>query len=138
MEAKTINQNGGQLPVESFTPITTQEALDGILAEHDKQFEGWKSPEQVQQELDTLKTAHKAELLKMYREKAVLLAGIPPELAERLAGETEEEILKDAEKLSAFTKAHSQRTPSFSAENGEMSGVEKAFYERNPEIKKMN
>ena len=159
MEAKTINQNGGQLPVESqhdlqetnanrtegqsfphtsFTPITTQEALDGILAEHDKQFEGWKSPEQVQQELDTLKTAHKAELLKMYREKAVLLAGIPPELAERLAGETEEEILKDAEKLSAFTKANSQRTPSFSAENGEMSGVEKAFYARNPEIKKMN
>lgn len=129
---------GDNCPLSLLHLLQRKEALDGILAEHDKQFEGWKSPEQVQQELDTLKTAHKAELLKMYREKAVLLAGIPPELAERLAGETEEEILKDAEKLSAFTKANSQRTPSFSAENGEMSGVEKAFYARNPEIKKMN
>ena len=37
-----------------FTPIETQEALDGIIAEHDKQFEGWKSPEQVQADSDKL------------------------------------------------------------------------------------
>lgn len=105
-----------------FTPIETQEALDSILAEHDKQFEGWFSPEQHQQELDTLTTAHKSEMLKLYREKAVLLSGLPEELADRLKGETEEDILKDAEKLSAFTKTKSRRSPSFSAETGKLSG----------------
>lgn len=118
-----------------FTPIETQEALNAILAEHDKQFEGWFSPEQHQQELDTLKMAHKSELLKLYREKATLLAGLPEELADRLTGETEEDILKDAEKLSALTKSVSQRSPSFTAESGEMSGIEKAFYEKNPGLK---
>lgn len=117
-------------------PIETQETLDAIFAEHDKKhFEGWISPEQHQQELDALKTAHQSELLKMYREKATLLTGIPPELADRLTGDTEEEILKDAEKLSALTKSVSQRSPSFSTESGEMSGVEKAFYTRNPDLK---
>ena len=137
MEAKTTKQNGGELQKtdEFYFPIETQETLDAILAEHDKKFEGWISPNQYQQELDTLKTAHKSEMLKLYREKATLLTGIPTELADRLTGDTEEDILKDAEKLSALTKSVSQRSPSFTAESGEISGVEKAFYARNPTLK---
>lgn len=155
---KQMNKDSQKTNDEFYFPIESQEVLDRILAEHDKKFEGWKSPEQVQQEseslisaktaefsgwispeqhqqeLETLQKEHKSELLKMYREKAVLMAGIPPELADRLTGDTEEEILKDAEKLSAFTKG-GQRSPSFTAESGEMSGVEKAFYTRNPNLK---
>lgn len=132
---KQMNEELQKISGEFCFPIETQETLDAIFAEHDKKFEGWISPEQHQQELDTLKTAHKSELLKMYREKATLLTGIPPELADRLTGDTEEDILKDAEKLSALTKSVSQRLPSFSTESGEMSGVEKAFYARNPNLK---
>ena len=56
----------------------------------------------------------------------------PEELAERLTGDTEEDITKDAENLAALTK--SKGTPHFEAEGGVMSDVEKYFYDRNKNL----
>ena len=128
--------------MEEFTPITTQKALDdaaaplieAAVAAKAAEFDGYVSAEDHQKALDDLNAAHKAELLKAYRAKAALMAGLPEELADRLTGETEEDIRKDAEMLAGLTKGHA--APGFSAEGSIMDGVEKAFYDKNPDLKK--
>lgn len=132
----------GGTVMEEFIPITTKAAfdtaaqplIDAAVSAKAAEFEGWISPEDLQQQLDTLAAEHKSAMLKAYREKAALTTGLPPELADRLTGDTEEEICKDAEQLAAVTKS-SYRTPSFRASEGnEFSEVEKAFYEKNERL----
>lgn len=109
----------GGKTMEDFTPITTKAAfdsaaqplIDAAVTAKAAEFEGWLSPEGRAQ----LETAHKAELRKAYCEKAALLYGLPKELAERLTGETEEDIEKDAQLLSMLTK-RTQETPHFQGE----------------------
>jgi hypothetical protein len=123
-----------------FTPITpqadlaaaVQEAVDAAVTAKAAEFEGWISPEDHQKALDALTAENKSSLLKAYKTKAALMAGLPEELAERLTGDTEEDITKDAEKLAALTK--SKGTPHFDAGGGAMDEVEKAFYERNKNL----
>ena len=123
-----------------FTPITTQadfdaavqEAVDAAVTAKAAEFEGWISPEDHQKALDDLTAGNKSAMLKFYREKAAFTAGLPAELADRLNGDTEEDIAKDAEKLAALTK--SKGTPHFDAEGGVMTEVEKYFYDRNKDL----
>ena len=123
-----------------FTPITTQAdfdaavqpLIDAAVTAKAAEFEGWISPEDHQKALDALTADNKSSLLKAYRTKAALMAGLPEELAERLTGDTEEDITKDAEKLAALTK--SKGTPHFEAEGGVMSDVEKYFYDKNKNL----
>lgn len=118
-----------------FTPIETQEALDAILAEHDKQYSGWLSPEQVQASTDKL-TAQVNDLTKKLntaqanadsqslanlKMKIAHEKGIPFELAERLNGTTEDEIKQDAEMLATFT-AQKRIPPTFRSGDGKLSG----------------
>ena len=125
-----------------FTAITTQAdfdaavqpLIDAAVAAKAAEFEGWISPEDHQKALDDLNAAHKSEMLKSYRTKAALLAGLPEELADRLTGDTEEDIQKDAEKLAGYT-SKGAGTPHFTAGGGEMDEVEKEFYEKNPNLK---
>lgn len=132
---------GGNV-MEEFIPITTKAAfdtavqplIDAAVSAKAAEFEGWLSPEAHQKDLDALKNEHKSVMLKSYREKAVLMTGLAPELADRLNGDTEEDIQKDAEQLAAITKS-GYRTPSFkSSEGNELSDVEKAFYEKNKNL----
>ena len=68
------------------------------------------------------------------RMKIALDAGLPAALAARLTGGTEEEIKKDAELLASFTKGGGAHRPD--PERGEpVSGVEKAFFAKNPNLK---
>ena len=128
----SISKGGNTM---EFTPITTQadfdaavqEAVDAAVTAKAAEFEGWISPEEHQKALDDLTAENKSSLLKAYKTKAALMAGLPEELAERLNGDTEEDITKDAEKLAALTK--SKGTPHFDAEGGVMSDVEKCFYD---------
>lgn len=123
-----------------FTPITTQAdfdaavqpLIDAAVTAKAAEFEGWISPEDHQKALDDLTSTHKSAMLKCYREKAAFTAGLPAELAERLTGDTEEDIAKDAEKLAMLTK--SKGTPHFDAEGSVMSDVEKEFYKRNKNL----
>ena len=138
--AKQYTTHKGGINMEDFTPITTKEALDAAAAPlieaavtaKAAEFEGWVSAEDHQKALDELNAAHKAELLKCYRSKAAMQAGLPEALAERLTGETEEDICKDAEMLAGLTQK--QATPSFKADGSIMDGVEKAFYKKNPTL----
>lgn len=123
----------GDTHMEEFIPITTkadfdtavQPLIDAAVSAKAKEFENWISPE-----------AHQAELLAQYRTKAALLAGLPAELAGRLTGDTEEDIQKDAELLAGLTK--SRQTPAFTPESPELSGVEKSFYAKNPNLAPKN
>lgn len=136
---KQYNTHKGGDHMEEFIPIATradfdtavQPLIDAAVSAKAAEFEGWLSPEAHQQALDALKNEHKSAMLKNYREKAALLAGLPPELADRLTGDSEEEICKDAEHLAAVTRK-SCGTPSFCAAEGEeFTDVEKAFYTKN-------
>lgn len=137
-----IIKKGGNVMEGAFTPITTQEELDAAVkplidaaaAEAVKQYKGWISPEEHQKAIDALNAEHTEKLFGAYRAKAALAAGLPAELAERLTGDTEEAIQKDAELLAGLTKS-AYETPHFEAGGGMMDGVEKAFYEKNPNLK---
>ena len=112
-----------------FTPITTQAdfdaavqpLIDAAVAAKAAEFADWISPEQ-----------HKSAMLEQFRAKAALLNGLPSEFSDRLKGDTEEEIQKDAQLLAGLTNV--RQTPAFTAETNGLSGVEKSFYEKNPKL----
>lgn len=139
---KQFTKKGGTVMAGEFTPITTQEAFDAAVrplteaaaAEAVKQYEGWISPEEHQKAIGALRAENTEKLLGAYRAKAALAAGLPEELADRLTGDTEEAICKDAELLAGLTKS-ANGTPHFDADGGTMDGVEKAFFEKNPNLK---
>lgn len=100
--------------METFTPITTQkdfdaavqQAVDAAVTAKAAEFEGWVSPEDVQalnQKLASLETENQSMKLTAMRHKAAQDAGLAPELAERLVGETAEELAEDAQALAAIT-----------------------------------
>ena len=113
-----------------FTPITTQEDFDTAIGERlkrerettEKKYEGFLSPETVEEKYkgylspDDVKEKYKDYLspeeaakkdaqIKRYESSSVKMriaheTGIPYELAERLSGDDEEAIRKDAESIS--------------------------------------
>lgn len=120
----------------SFKPITTQEALEALLQaerEHTEQrFSGWLSPEAVQQQyqgytspedLQTIQTQHQTELqerdnkinvyeLQNLRQKVAREAGLPAELAERIAGVDEAAMRTDADAMLSVIGKHRGGDPS--------------------------
>ena len=114
---------------DEFTPITTQEELDRVIGERlkreretvRKEYKDYLSPEQEMEKykgylspeaekkkyeryLSPEEAAKKDALIKKYETDSVKTriareTGIPPELAERLSGEDEAAIKKDAESL---------------------------------------
>lgn len=116
-----------------FEPITSAAALDEIvkaaIAEATGKFEGYISPEE---HAKALKTAE----LDCMKLKAAVNAGIPIELAEKLSGEDEEAVTKDAEMLAGLMMKCVHQPRHFDPEGGTLDGVEKAFYEKNPDLKK--
>lgn len=125
--------------MNEFEPITTQEALDEIVsaavAEAVKQFEGFISPEEHEKALGEAAAAGRAAELKCLKLNAAVKAGLPVELADKIAGEDEESITKDAELFASLTVKAAHRPMHFDPEGGQLDGVEKAFYEKNPELK---
>lgn len=141
--------------MEEFKAITTQEAFDAAIKERlerntrsvtdevKKQFEGYQSPDDAKKAADQIAAltqqladqkqtaadltakvhAHEINSTKL---KIAHETGIPYELAQRLSGETEEDIRKDAETLSRFT-AHGQPTPDFSPEQPAQSSKNAAY-----------
>ena len=133
---------------EGFKPIETQEELDNIIKERlkrerestQKRYEGWISPEDHQKALDAsnkafddFKKAHEsdeqtiADLTaknKAY-ETATLKSRIAHEVGlsfewiDRIGGEDEESIRKDAESLKKLVGAGTQPIPTKNTEAGE-------------------
>lgn len=126
--------------MDNFEPITTQAALDEVVkaavAEATGKFEGYISPEEHTKALEAAAAAQKSAEIKYSKLYTAIKAGLPVELADRLSGTTEEEYKADAEKLAKFFKSAGSQ-PMFDAESGnELTGVEKAFYARNPDLKR--
>ena len=123
-----------------FKTIETQEELDAIIKarldrntktvtdEVKKSYEGYLSPDEVKkltEQVDTLtKTLAEKETAitdltaknKAYETASVKARichekGLPYELAERLSGESEEDIAADADKLSQFVSAGKPAAP---------------------------
>ena len=150
---------------EEFKVIDTQEAFDAaikarlerntkaVTAEVSKKYEGWLSPEEVKKSADQIAALSKeletgkatiAELeaknaayeISSVKMKVAREAGLPAELAERITGKDEEEMKKDAEALAQVIKP-SHKPIARSSDDGEgTSGVEAAFYKKNPDLRK--
>lgn len=73
-------------------------ANDSLKAERDKSIEHSKVVSELEQRAKNAET-------KWLKGKVAMEKGIPFELADRLIGETEEELLKDAESVSSLFKA---------------------------------
>lgn len=130
----------------------TESVTASVSAEIAKKYEGYISPDDYKKftdEQESLKTklqeseksiadlaaknsAYEVSAMKM---KIAQENGIPIELAERLTGGTEDEIKADAVKLAALVKPTHQRQSASKEGTEEISGVEKRFRERNPNLK---
>lgn len=132
-----ITMNGN----EDFKPIETKEefeaAINSAIAESEKRFEGWISPEDaaaLTKERDDEKAVsadlaakNRAYELNTTKMKIAYETGIPLELAEKLSGETEKDIKADAEKLSKYLSKSVQPLPKFSGEQHIKSTQEAAY-----------
>lgn len=127
-----------------------------VTAEVAKKYEGFLSPDELSKKTADLESEIE-NLKKQLGEKDNSIAdltakntafeiaaaksriareyGIPDELADRLSGNSEEEYKADAENLAKFVKS-GRTQPMFNGESDEPSGVEAAFYKRNPDLKK--
>ena len=116
----------------AFEAITTQEQFDAAIGERlkrerdtiEKKYEGYLSPEEAQSKyegymspedvqekykdyLDPEKAAEKDATIKDYERKSkkvqiAMAEGIPYDLAEKISGDTEEDMLKDAKRMAGF------------------------------------
>lgn len=150
---------------EEFKIIETQEAFDEAIKARlerntravteavTKQYEGYISPDDAKKSADRIEAltkeleASKASVAELtaknsaYETSSVKMKiaqeyGLPLELAERLNGKTEDELKKDAESLSALIKPNHQPKPRSTEGGDQLSGVEKAFFKKNPNLRK--
>ena len=141
---------------EEFKAIETQEAFDAaiksrlerntrsVTEEVTKKFEGWISPDDAKksaeqiaaltQQVTELTAKSTAAELDALRSRIAHETGLPFELTARLNGDNEEALRKDAETLAAFAKPAAQPHRA-NPETPEVSGVEAAFFKRNPGLK---
>jgi len=131
----------------------TKSVTDSVTAEITKKYEGYISPDDAKKSADEIAALTEklkasetqiadltakisANEISSAKMKIALETGLPAALADRLTGSTEEELRKDAELLAQFAKAGTQQHR-FSSERSEgLSGVEQAFYAKNPDLKK--
>ena len=133
---------------EGFKPIETQEELDNIIKDRlkrerestQKRYEGWISPEDHQKALDAsnkafddFKKAHesdeqtiadltaknKAYETASLKSRIAHEVGLSYEWTDRIGGEDEESIRKDAESLKKLVGAGAQPIPTKNTEAGE-------------------
>lgn len=116
-----------------FKTIETQEELDHIIQEHVSKFHDYEQVKQqladlqvvyqtLQSETETAKNAFEQDIatykkqiqsyeLEQKRIKAVVENGLPIHFANRLQGETEEQLIADAELLAMHIKTHRAEPP---------------------------
>lgn len=152
--------------MSEFKPINTQEEFDiaikDRISRERKKFEGYLSPEQVEElkkassnseELEALKNTN-ASLegrIKDFERKELISKvlndnGLPTSASEFLKGETEEELNNSAVNLKSLFPKEKEEEPEYIApapttptpkndKGGVVDGVEKRFMELNPTLK---
>ena len=120
----------------AYEPIETQETNDAaiksrierntktVTEEVTKKYEGYISPEDaskqtadLNKQIKDLTAKNKAYETASVKTRIAREYNIPYELADRLSGETEDDIKKDAEKLSAFV-GRKNTAPLFDIDSG--------------------
>ncbi len=124
------------VPAQINAGVTKKYFASSNASESDKNFEGWISPEEASVLHETIKgnEATIADLTAKNKEYEISTAkmkiayetGLPFELSERLSGDTEDEIRKDAEKLARYTSS-GKESPRFNAESA-VKSTENAEY----------
>lgn len=119
---------------EEFTPITTQADFDAAVERRMKQERAAAADQKKQLDAMTQTLAERDAQIKGYETAALKSRvarelGIPDELADRLTGESEDDIRKDAEGLSALLKRREPKAPPRSTEpaDGKNSSKRAAF-----------
>ena len=128
-----------------------------VTEEVEKKYEGYLSPEDVVREKQTLtekinaltgqlsekettisELTAKAAAYELNSEKMRIAheAGIPFELAERLSGQTAEELKADAQSLARFTMTKPTASPEFNGEKPPVESSKSAYMEGLAELKK--
>lgn len=118
---------------EEFKVIETQEDFNEAIKGYIPPDEALKLNEKIsaqEAEIADLKSKNLSHERSLLRSKIAHETGIPYELSERLAGETEAEIRADAEKLSEYVKAgNNSHMPKFSTETHSENNGKSAFLE---------
>lgn len=152
--------------MSDFKVIETQKELDEIvenrLARLRRQYEGWKSPEEIETLKNELSNSTELENLrntnltlegkvKDFERKELISKvlndnGLPTSASEFLKGETEEELNNSAVSLKSLFPKEKEEEPEYRApapttptpqnnKGGVVDGVEKRFMELNPTLK---
>lgn len=152
--------------MSDFKVIETQKELDEIvenrLARLRRQYEGWKSPEEIETLKNELSNSKELENLrntnlilegkvKDFERKELISKvlndnGLPTSASEFLKGETEEELNNSAVSLKSLFPKEKEEEPEYRApapttptpkndKGGVVDGVEKRFMELNPTLK---
>ena len=152
--------------MSEFKVIETQKELDDIvenrLARLRKQYEGWKSPEEIETLKNELSNSKELEDLrntnltlegkiKDFERKELISKvlndnGLPTSASEFLKGETEEELNNSAVSLKSIFPKEKEEEPEYRAptpttptprndKGAAVDGVEKHFMELNPTLK---
>lgn len=139
--------------IKSRLERNTKSVTDSVKAEIMKKYEGYISPDDAKKSADEIASLTEklkasettiadltakisANEISSAKMKIALETGLPSALADRLTGSTEEELRKDAELLAQFAKALPQQHRASSERTEGLSGVEQAFYAKNPDLKK--
>ena len=153
-EFKVIEtQEAFDAAIKSRLERNTKSVTDTVTKEITQKYEGYISPDEAKKSadkiadlekqladgkatIDALTAKNSAYEINSAKMKIALAAGLPAELSERLNGTNEEELKKDAEALAALMKpAHQPKSRSTEDGSG-LSGVEEAFYKKNPTLRK--
>lgn len=101
---------------------TAKEKQAGKITELQEEIAGYKAT------ISDLQAENKKHVNSTVKLRIAHEVGIPYELAEKISGETEEEIRADAENLAKYTSARRQPTPKFSSESPERQDTQKLAY----------
>jgi len=138
--------------IKSRLERNTKSVTDSVTKEFTEKYQGWVSPEDVKSYTEKIETLTKdaettaktieelnAKIAAFERSSAKISiareVGLPIDLADRISGSTDEEMKADATKLLAFIKPSHQRQEFQPEMPDTMSGVEKAFRAKNPNLK---
>lgn len=99
----------------SFRPIETEEELNQIISEKIQETESKYTNYKSESEFNEIKEKLQKSEKKLMQFKIAQSHEIPVELAEKISGETEEDMKHDADRLAKFVTK--KATPDFHGEN---------------------
>lgn len=127
---------------ETFNPINTQEEFDAAIRDRlNRERQKYADYETLKEQVGTLTTerdTYKQQVderdakIRSYETASVKTRiaqekGLPASMASRLAGETEEEIMQDAESLAQIFKTAKGTAPMFEGGTGGSNDVDAAI-----------